>query len=441
MLSLSRASAVLIEEEVLSSGSLANLFPNAEVRNCLFQNRVLVPDKAGFVKVKFVGVVAADGLTVQVLPKIFANSGSNVKPIMAQVIRCLRRYAKFKPQNEVEVPFLDPASDSAGLNALAISDWLIRDYLNGGIYRRVRDRQQRNGQGQVNWGRTIDQIPPVSSQGQLLYLETLNRSATNDNSNFISRLHRQVVAMMSSEFGHLLGYTRLNLESEPYEPFVVLPDVSLAKQKVREEMRDVFSDRSIQLLPMILAAITAFERAKASKIALYGTTSFYDVWERACSLLIGNERELWTASIPRPLWTSLEGTTQPAKTFVPDIVTRIPIASQEHLLIADAKYYRLFMPPDLIGQPGVNDVAKQLWYQQYLTQPALERGISTIHNVFLVPDSTDRSVLWADGSVTLGDTGNKTIKIIRLSGAEALARYADGVPLDINYVGSVVMGA
>lgn len=417
------------------------LFPSSEVRNSLLQNAIIVSDKTGFVRVKFVGIMVAGGHTIQVLPKIFASSGKDVKVVMLQVIRALRRYANFQPQNRVEVPFLDRGSETTGLNALAIADWLIQDYLTAGIYRRVRDLHQYNAQGSINWRQTIDHVSPVLSRGQVLYLDTVNRSPTNDNMNFISRLHRQLLASASSEFGHLLGYAPLGLDNEPYEAFTVLPDITICRQKINEEMRNVFSDRAIQLLPVLLAAISAFERAKTSQVALYGTSSFYDVWEKVCSLLLGNERDQWTPYIPRPLWTSASGDKQDARTFVPDIVTRIPVGYDEHLLIADAKYYQLSMPPHLYGQPGVNDVAKQLWYEQCLKAPALNRGISTIHNVFILPDPVGRATIWPDGCVQLSGINNETINILRVSGIEALKRFADGSPLDVNSVKSAITGA
>jgi hypothetical protein len=432
---------LLLEEEVLSAARVATLFPEPEMRNTLIQNGVLIPDRHGALRVRFVGVAVAGGRSFQILPKIFPASSTNVASTMRQVIRALRRYARWQPQHRDEAPFLDPTANHTDLNALALADWLIRDYFSSGIYRRLRDREEVNGPGQISWRRTIERMDPVLSSGRPVYVDTVTRSATRDRDYFVSRLHRQIVESAAQSFGHLLGFGLLNLDHEPFEPLGYLPVLSLCQARIRQEMRDAFSDRAMQLLPMLLAWLTAIDKAESADLALYGTSSFYDVWEKACAFALGNERDQWQAHIPRPTWRSFEGHTQAADTFEPDIVTRIRDGADEHLLIADAKYYRLSMPPNLRGQPGVNDVAKQLWYQRCLASAARERGLAQTYNIFVVPGPEHEDGFWSDGQVDLDGLPETTVKVKRLSGLQALERFADGATLDAERVRAVVMAA
>jgi len=432
---------LLIEEEVLSSSRVMMLFPDPAMRNTLIQNGVLTPDKDGALRVRFVGVAVAGGRSFQILPKIFPASTNDVALTMRQVIRALRRYARWQPQHRDEAPFLDPTANQTDLNALALADWLIRDYLSSGIYRRLRERDEVSGQGQISWRRTIERMVPMMSSGRPVYVETVTRSATRDRDYFVSRLHRQVVETAAREFGHLLGYGPLNLDHEPFEPLGDLPAFSLCQAKIRQEMRDAFSDRAMQLLPMLLAWLTAIDKAESADLALYGTNSFYDVWEKACAFALGNERDQWQAHIPRPTWSTAEGHTQVADTFEPDIVTRIHDGRGQHLLIADAKYYRLSMPPQLRGQPGVNDVAKQLWYQRCLASAAQDRGLIQTYNIFVVPGPENEEGFWSDGQVDLAGLPETSVKVKRLAGLQALRRFADGTALDAERVRAVVMAA
>jgi hypothetical protein len=436
---LTKRAEILREEEVLPPARLATLFPEPALRNILLQNGVLVPDKEGALRVRFVGVAVAGGRSFQILPKIFSDPSIDVASTMRQVIRALRRYARWQPQYREEAPFLDPASNLTELNALALADWLIRDYLTSGIYRRLRDREEIGGQGQVSWRRTIERTVPVLSSGRPIYVDTITRSAARDRDHFVSRLHRHIVENAVQWFGYLLGYGPLNLDHEPFEPFSELPALPLCQSKIRLEMRDAYSDRAMQLLPMLLAWLTAIENAEAADLALYGTNSFYDVWEKACAHALGNEREEWQALIPRPTWTSEDGHIHAADTFEPDIVTRIGDGAVEHLLIADAKYYRLSMPPSLRGQPGVDDVAKQLWYQRCLADAAHARGLGKTFNIFVVPGPENEFGFWSDGKVDLAGLPDTTVMVKRLSGLQALERFADGTPLDADRVRSVVM--
>lgn len=432
---------VLTEEEVLPPARLMELFPDPEMRRTLIQNGVLTPDKNGALRVRFVGVAVAGGCSIQILPKIFSASQGSVTSTMRQVVRALRRYARWQPQHRDEAPFLDPMAAHTELNALALADWLIRDYHNVGIYRRLREREVFGGNGQVNWRRTIERTVPVLSSGRPVYVETISRSATRDHDYFVSRLHRQIVETAARTFGHLLGFGPLNLDHEPYEPFGEMPALSLCQVRVRQEMQDAFSDRAMQLLPMLLAWLVAIDKAENADLALYGTNAFYDVWEKVCAQALGNERDQWQGYIPRPTWCSTEGHEQAADTFQPDIVTRIKDGAVQHLVIADAKYYRLSMPPYLQGQPGVNDVAKQLWYERCLVGAARDRGLSRIYNIFVVPGPEREEGFWWDGQVDLPGLPETTVKVMRLSALQALVRYGDGVPHDAGHIRAVVMAA
>ena len=427
------------EEDVLSGAQVASLFPDDRVLARLLQRGVLQPERDGAVRVRFVGVAVAGDRSFQVIPKIFRPSADGVPAVMRQVIRALRRYAQWRPDQREDTPFLDANAQKVDLNALAIADWIIRDYLGGSIYRRLRQREEINGAGLLHWRRTIERMNPILSTGRPIYIDTVTRATARDNHHFVSRLHRHIVEQASGTFGYLLGYARISLDHEPFEPFDDTPPLFLCQSRIKQEMRDAYSDRAMQLLPMLLAWLSASDVATSAGLALYGVTAFHAVWEQACSLAIGNERERWQRHIPRPEWLSGQGHMQAADTFRPDIVTRIKDAGGEHLLIADAKYYQLSMPPALGGQPGVNEVAKQLWYERSLATAAQQRGFAGTRNIFIVPGPERAEGFWSDGQVSLKGLPETKVEIKRLSGLQALERYADGTPLDAERVRSVVL--
>lgn len=429
---------LLREEDVLSPAQVATLFPDTKIVVTLLQRGVLQPDRDGAVRVRFVGAAVAHGRSFQVIPKIFEPCADSAPIVMRQVIRALRRYARWRPAKFEDTPFLDANSRKTDLNALAIADWIIRDYLESGIYRRLRQREEVNGAGLLNWRRTIERMSPLLSSGRPIYVDTVTRATARDNDHFVSRLHRHIVEQASGSFGHLLGYTPISLAHEPFEPFGDTPPLSLCQSRTSLELRDAYSDRAMQLLPMLLAWLSASDMASRVGLAIYGVTAFHAVWEQACSLAIGNERDRWQSHIPRPEWRS-GAHVQDAETFRPDIVTRIKDAGGEHLLIADAKYYQLSMPPTLARQPGVNDVAKQLWYERSLAKAAQERGLAGTRNIFIVPGPERAEGFWSDGEVSLKGLPETKVEIKRLSGLQALERYANGTPLDPERIRSVVL--
>jgi cytochrome oxidase assembly protein ShyY1 len=89
----------------------------------------------------------------------------------------------------------------------------------------------------------------------------------------------------------------------------------------------------------------------------------------------------------------------------------------------------------------VNDVAKQLWYQRCLADAARDRGLDRTYNIFVVPGPEHAEGFWSDGQVDLAGLPETTVKVKRLSGLQALERYADGTALDADRVRAVVMAA
>lgn len=438
---LSQQAEILFEGKVLSAAELAALFPKPQVLATLASQGILTPASAGKLRVSFVGVAVVGGRSFQILPKIFSGSSVNVSVAMRQVIRALRRYAKWKPKHHPAAPHLDPVSQETDLNALAIADWLIQDYMSHGVYRRFRDREEINGPGQIGWRRTVDRIMPTMTSGRPVYFDFVTKSVSRDHGHFVSRLHKQILETASQSYGHLLGYPPITLDHEPLEPIRDTSNRAFFQARIKQEMQESYSDRSIRLLPMMLAWLSAFERAKDVGFSAYGTTAFPFVWEDACAIALGNERERWLGYIPRPLWRSVNGIEKAADTFEPDIVTRIRHDDEEHLLIADAKYYQLIMPPKLNNQPGVNDIAKQLWYERCLATAAVNNGLTRSHNIFVVPGPEREDCFWSDGQVSLQGLPETTVMIKRLSGLKALERYADGIALDRSRVREVVLAS
>jgi len=304
---------------------------------------------------------------------------------------------------------------------MAATQWLIDDYLVHGLYRREVVEFEWNGRGRTHWGKTIAGSAPIISRGTPIYPNTVTRRSQADPNNFPAMLHVYLLETLSSRFGPLLGYERLTLGHEPIQRFQVAPSLIECEARVIAELRVTFSERSLELLPIMLATLKALEIEQARSLSLYGTGSFHHIWESACGAAFGNDVSYWKAALPKPTWTSRTGTSQAADTFIPDLVTPLRHEPTE-LLLADAKYYRPEMPPRLAMQPGVNDVAKQIWYKQYLEPIARKEGYDGIRNVFLFP--ADCGTMTNVGWVEL-PPGGERIDAVMLDFMSTLARYAD----------------
>lgn len=374
---------------------------------------------AGKPILRFVGILLHGDKTIVCLPKVRVHEANEV--LHDQVMRALRTYSKWRPSHHEASPHLNSDPANGALSAMAATQWLIDDYLIHGLHRREIVEFERNGRGRTHWGKTIAGTAPIISRGTPIYPSTVTRRSQADPNNFPTMLHLYLLETLSSIFGPLLGYEKLTFNHETVQRFQVAPSLSECKARLNAEMRITFSERSLELLPIMLATLQAMEIEQSRSLSLYGTRSFHHIWESACGTVFGNDVDHWKAVLPKPIWTSSEGASQTADTFIPDLVTQLRNDPAE-LLLADAKYFRPQMPPRLAMQPGVNDVAKQIWYKQHLEPLAQNEGYTAIHNVFLFPGNCGKMTKMGRVEFPLG---GERVDAVMLDFMGTLARYAD----------------
>lgn len=386
-----------------------------ELRARLIENSVLGPGQGGL-RIRFVGAIAFNDRTLVSLPKVPVAMPPEL--IYRYTLRAMRRYRNWAPTHHEPSPYLNESPDKGPVSALAAADWMIRDFAAHGLLRRTETTHEVSGDGLINWRRTVESMGVVMSRGRPIYLETITRKSENDNRNFATRLHCYLLERLSNAYGPILDFEPIVLDHEPIERLEALPSVEECEAQLTIEQRVTYSQRGIDLLTMMLAAVRSLDMETQLGLSLFGTSSFHHIWEAACGSAFGNEVSVWQPLIPSPRWTSTNGETAESDTFIPDLV--IPLDPSE-LLIADAKYYRPVMPPTLQNVPGVNDVAKQIWYKDFLKSEARCRGFRTIQNVFLFPaDVGEMSLL---GHVEL-PVGGERVDAVALPFIDALSIYS-----------------
>lgn len=393
---------------------------NPELRGHLAEDGVLLLGRSGRLSIRFVGVIVYRDRTLVSLPKVSTTAPSMT--VHRQVLRAMRHYQKWIPTHHEPSPFLNETPDKGPVSGLAAADWLIRDFLDHGLLRRMETAHEIGGSGTVNWRRTVETVPAAMSRGRPVYLETVTRRSETDNRNFATRLHQYLLERLSSEYGPVLDLEQITLDHEPIERLVALPAAEECEAQLIAEQRQTYSQRGIDLLAMMMATVRSLEMETARGLSLYGTSYFHHVWETACATAFGNDVEKWLPHLPKPRWTGVDGSSDETVTFIPDLV--VPV-SHDELLIGDAKYYRPSMPPALGNVPGVNDVAKQIWYKECLGDEAMRQGYGSILNAFLFPaDATEVSLI---GHVEL-PAGGERVDAIAVPFLPALAAYTGDRP-------------
>jgi LlaJI restriction endonuclease len=404
-----------LEIEWVREGDLWSENGDSRTVSLLIESGVLGLGTGGL-RIRFVGAIVINGRALVSLPKVAV--GMAPAEIQRCTLRAMRRYREGVPSHHEPSPFLNSSPDKGPVSTLAATDWLVREFAVHGLLRRTEAAYELNGRGHINWQRTVDNLHPLISHGRPLYLQTITGRSQNDHRNFATRLQCYLLERLSAKYAHILDLEPIVLDHEPIERLEALPSVEECEIRIGVEQRVTYSQRGMDLLAMMLATVKSLEVETELGLSLFGTSSFHHVWEAACAAVFGNEVGVWQPHIPKPTWSSVDGPSAEAETFIPDLV--VPIRASE-LLIADAKYYRPSMPPALRGVPGVNDVAKQIWYKRCLQAESERRGFKTVQNVFLFPGDVPQPALL--GHVQL-PPGGEQIDAVAIPFTNALAVYS-----------------
>ncbi len=386
---------------------------------------------------RFVGVIFYKDRVINVYPK-YIESSSELKEEMRQVLRVLLKHQGKKYY--LGVPeMLETEEQKNEINMLSIMLFLLNDYAENGLYSEDESIIEYNGEGVIDWQRTVDMTYPLIESGAPYYVDFFTRRKIENDMNYCVRLHKYVLTEATSEL-ELLGLTDifnlpvLDLSDEECDSFGEFDTII---EKIDAEMAVQFDDRKSAVLKALLLYINQKDKRNTNTISygedeldFFGTRAFHSVWESVIDDVYVSQKKMtfetikneyvpkfgYSIKLPnngtayidpqmelgsiieRPEWNLKEESKSvnthayyPKDTFIPDYL-RFNEACDEFYIL-DAKYYlpRWYLTSDggahIYGQPGVEDVAKQ--YMYYLAyRPLLKHNgidIRNVKNYFVMP--------------------------------------------------------
>ena len=359
------------------------------------QDRNIIKKIADLYKFDYVGVIVDkvqnNTNILIVLPKYLENTelADNEKKDYAKLLlQVFRRYAK-DSLNKDNLDDLDYLSENTQFNLLAIIDYLINDYIENGLYSNNLETHEYNGNGLIDWNKTIQDEFALITNRQVIYTDFHTIIDEDDEEDYIRTLHQNI---LYQSFAFLEEISFLNILEYPSlyikQVKLIVQDIKYQVHAIDIEMRNVFSDRKINLLKAMKYFLQEESRLVSNTLFLYGTTSFKYIWEKSISCALGNQIDLFRDFLPSPQWTQRESyRIMPSSKLRPDTVRRI----NNDFFVVDAKYYRFPFTEEgqlNTGNPGLGDISKQFLYvEAFKTNPTLRTCV--YHNSFLIPTSND----------------------------------------------------
>ncbi len=405
--------------------------------NTLIKNDIINKEDDSFL-FKFVGVIIIDNIVINCYPKYIPNE-DNIKNDFKQVINVVKKYNNLYE----EVEYQNESLEDISFNLLSMMIFFLEDYFEHGIYNNIQNILEINGNGEIDWNRTINYTDPIIKDNKPYYAELYTKYKIDDLFDYFRLLHEYIITECSkrlecADLLELFDLTPVELSDKEQNDFGEL-DVIL--ENLEKELHVEFNSHKQKLLK----SMHAFLKEKNSfsnenYLTVYGTTTYHVIWEDICKRVFRDKldkplREITDSNsntkliniIKKPVWYLNEGEFK-VDTFRPDLIT----FWNDYFIIFDAKYYKLKITQKLEKQPGLSDVSKQYLYQLAYRDFIDENNFKGVKNAFLMPtyDGEVENKGYVEIKI-LHDLGLENIQVIMLPAGEMNRLYLENKKMRI----------
>lgn len=364
----------------------------------------------------YVGVITIGDRVIKAYPKYIFSKDEPFEEIK-QVIKVLKKYSNSQEQI---VNLYNGSDENRSFNMLAVILFLLNDYHEYGVYNNSEDITEINGEGDILWGRTIDEGFAYIENNTPYYTELYTHRSVDDEMDYFKRLHECILTECSqqlrdSQLEDIFQIVTVELSDERLADF---GDTEYIKDRILSELNIQFNTRKQILLKTLYAYVSQDKKMLDDEagISMFGTTAFNMVWENACAEVFDNkldkkvgqlnlptdlhvdyydfEKKTLIEIIKPPVWSRGEDIREEAsETLRPDLISITKMKGENYFIIFDAKYYNLTLEKGkLSGNPGVGDVDKQYLYQLAYKDFILAHGFKEVRNCFLMPTEKDEVI-------------------------------------------------
>ena len=407
----------------------------------------------------FVGALTIGDIVILSFPKYLLTETEPFEE-MKEVIKVLKKY---NSEENIVRPY-SGFDDQKEFNFLSVCLYLINDYYENGIYMNQKNIIETNGEGEILWDNTINDTLALIIRNKPYYLELKTKNFDNDEMDYISRLHKCIITDCCEKLkeAHLLDLFEiddLHLSDERLDNF---GETDYMIYKLKSELNVQFITKKQILLKTLCMYL---EHSKSFmehfSLSIYGTNSFYNVWEKACASVFDNKlvTKLSNLNLPvdlhedydskkdctlleiieKPKWVyfgSQKKEHDAEGTLKPDLISLYEVDDEVCFGIFDAKYYNLQLDKDTLeNTPGVSDITKQYLYQMAYNDFISKHEFSYISNAFLMPTEEDSFEVIGEAKMNILEGLSCppliNISVIKLSAKKVFKHYLRNEKINI----------
>src|SRR5690606_23816341 len=169
-------------------------------------------------------------------------------------------------------------------NVFTLLFYLLEDYFENGLYKSEKFEHEINGEGEIQWVKTIENSTAYLTGGNLIYVDLFTRNVIDNADYYIKKVHMYVLnesisILKELELLEVLDIPELYFDVDSEQ----LGEIEFIVNKVEVEKSTQFIDRNIMLLDaMMNFLLRKNDYTFNDKIHLFGTRNFEIVWEKVC---------------------------------------------------------------------------------------------------------------------------------------------------------------
>ena len=389
--------------------------------NKLLNHQLIQKDKDSY-QLNYVGVIIIDNLVINAYPKYFPNED---KESFKQVLKVIKKYKSLHEDLEYQNDELEDIS----FNLLSMMIFFMEDYYEYGVYSNIKNILEVNGNGEIDWNRTINYTDPIIKNNRPYYVELYTKYKIDDLYDYFRLLHEYIITVCSKRLEKaglldLFDLTPVELSDKTLDDF---GELNIILEKLEKELHVEYNSHKQKLLKSMHTFLNEQNSfSNENYLTVYGTSTYHVIWEEMCrkvfrdklgktlkELKLDDSKTKLIEVIKKPEWIYKDIKTHEADgTFIPDIVT----FHDNYFIILDAKYYKLrFDEKHLSGQPGLESITKQYLYELAYHEFIQEHDFNGVKNAFLLPKYTGEiENLGVAKLEILSDLGLEDIQVIML---------------------------
>ncbi len=366
----------------------------------------------------YVGFAFNDDCLIKCYPKYIDdkfNSEDEAKEKIENHFKTVLKVIRRINAKEEHIHLYNGQEDSKVFNRLAVALYLLDDYYANGLYSNLETIIETNGDGEIDWDKTINETFAILKNNKPYYVELQTINTQSNEFDYFKLLHECVLTTCSQELekaGILELFDMLPVEITNLQ-LNDFGDVDYIKYRLEKEIQNQFISKKQTLLKTIYTFIAETKSNQIDdSVSLFGTNAFNMVWEKICGETFDNVRDYKLSKltpfigeikekynknntlkdlIENAKWWFNEKAIEASKTLEPDIL-RISNNGSRNFYVLDAKYYYFVLQNENIyHQPGIQDVVKQFAYEKAFSKFLTDYNFQGIANAFLIPKKTSNT--------------------------------------------------